>query len=321
MSREPVGRNVETHEKGAVLLDIEVSRRKANLLRALHHGEGLLLLPNAWDCASARVFEDCGFLAIATTSAGVAWALGYPDGERLGLDEMAGAVSRVSGAVTVPVTADVEAGYGDSPQEAAETARAVIQAGAVGLNLEDAADAEPPAGRVGLSGKAGSFPLLGLEEQFERIRAVVEAGGEAGVPLVVNARTDVYWRAVGDPERRLAQAVRRASAYLEAGADCVFVPGVTDPRTIAALAREIPGPLNVLAGPGALPIDELAGLGVRRVSVGSAPARAAMGLARVIGRELLQAGTYRALGGDALPYAEANALFEGNDLPNTPNQN
>ena len=302
-----------------MLLDVEVLRRKANLLRGLHHGEGLLLLPNAWDCVSARIFEDCGFPAIATTSAGVAWALGYPDGERLGRDEMAGAVSRIAGAVSVPVTADVEAGYGGSPREAAETARAVVRAGAVGLNLEDAADAEPP-GRVGSFGEATGSPLLGLEEQYERIRAVVEASRESGVPLVVNARTDVYWREVGDPERRLAEAVRRASAYLEAGADCVFVPGVKDPRTIAALVREIPGPLNVLAGPGAPPIAELAGLGVRRVSVGSGPARAVMGLARVIGQELLQEGTYGALSGDALPYAEANALFEGNGRPDPPNQ-
>ena len=270
----------------------------------------MLLLPNAWDCMSARVFEDCGFPAIATTSAGIAWALGYPDGERLGRDETAEAVARIAGAVSVPVTADVEAGYGDSPPAVAETARAVVRAGAVGLNLEDAADADPP-GRAGSPGKAVAFPLLRLEEQLERLRAVVGAGREAGVPLVVNARTDVYWREVGDPERRLAEAVRRAGAYLEAGADCVFVPGVKDPRTIAALAREIPGSLNVLAGPGAPPIGELAGLGVRRVSVGSGPARAVMGLTREIGRELLQGGTYAALGGDALPYAEANALFEG----------
>jgi 2-methylisocitrate lyase-like PEP mutase family enzyme len=291
-------------------LDVEASRRNADLLRGLHRGEGLLILPNAWDCMSARVFEDCGFPAIATTSAGIAWALGCPDGERLGRDEMAETVARVAGAVSAPVTADVEAGYGATPEAALETARVVIRADAVGLNLEDAADAEPP-GRAGRSGKATGFPLLGLEEQIERIRAVVGAGREAGVPLVVNAGTDVYWREVGDPERRLAEAVRRAGAYLGAGADCVFVPGVKDPRTIAALARGIPGPLNVLAGPGAPPIGELAGLGVRRVSVGSGPARAVMGLTRVIGRELLQGGTYAAMGGDALPYAEANALFEG----------
>ena len=294
-------------KKGAALLDVEESRRKADLLRRLHLGEGLLVLPNAWDCASVRVFEDCGFPAVATTSAGIAWAMGYPDGERLGREEMAEATSRIAGAISVPLTADVEAGYGVSPEDAAQTARAVIRAGAVGLNLEDVADAEPP-GRAAPADGAIDSPLLGIEEQSERIRAVVEAGREARVPLVFNARTDVYWREVGPPGHRLAGAVRRAVAYLEAGADCVFVPGVKDLETISALVREIPGPLNVLAGPGAPSMDELARLGVRRVSVGSGLARAVMGLTRSIGRELLQGGNYRALD-DALSYAEANALF------------
>ena len=278
-------------------------------------------MPNAWDCMSAEVFEDCGFPAIATTSAGIAWALGYPDGERLGRDEMAGAVARIAGAVSVPVTADAEAGYGATPEAALETARAMVRAGAVGLNLEDALDAEPP-GRAGRSGGRAATALFEPEEQSERIGAVVEAGREAGVPLVVNARTDVYWREVGDPARRFGETVRRAGAYLGAGADCVFVPGVKDPGSIAALAREIPGPLNVLAGPGAPPIDDLGALGVRRVSVGSGPARAVMGLTRMIGRELLQGGTYSALAGEALPYAEANALFEANARhdPRSPDQ-
>lgn len=288
-------------------MDVEESRRKADLLRRLHLGDGLLVLPNAWDCASARVFEDCGFPAIATTSAGIAWAMGYPDGERLGREDMAEATARTAGAVSVPVTADVEAGYGISPEDAAQTARAVVRAGAVGLNLEDVSDAEPPGRAAPASGAIDSL-LLGIEEQSERIRAVVEAGREARVPLVVNARTDVYWREVGPPGRRLTEAVRRAVAYLEAGADCVFVPGVKDPKTISALAREIPGPLSVLAGPGAPSMEEFARLGVRRVSVGSGPARAVMGLTRSIGRELLQGGTYGALD-DALSYAEANALF------------
>lgn len=275
-------------------------------------------MPNAWDCASARIFEDCGFPAIATTSAGVAWALGHPDGEGLGRDEMAEAIARIVGAVSVPVTADVEAGYGTTPEAAAETARAVIQVGAVGLNLEDSADPELP-GRAASFGKGDVSALLDPEVQSGRIRAVVEAGREVGVPLVVNARTDVYWREVGAPERRFEEAVRRASAFLEAGADCVFLPGAKDPETIAALVREIPGPLNVLAGPGGPSVAELAELGVRRVSVGSGPARAVMGLVRRIGRELLRSGAYSEMNHGALPYPEANALFGDDarhDLPN-----
>lgn len=286
---------------------MEELRRKAELLRGLHRGEDALVLPNAWDGMSARVFEDCGFPAVATTSAGIAYALGYPDGEKLGRDEMVEATARVARAVSVPVAADVETGYGDSPEEVAETARAVIRAGAVGLNLEEAADPTPP-GDASVDAGDDS-PLLELDDQLERIRAVVEAGREAAVPLVVNARTDVYWREVGDSEWRFGEAVLRANAFLEAGADCVFVPGVKDPQIIGALAREISGPLNVLAGPGVPSVVELKGLGVRRVSVGSGPARAVMGLLRGIGRELLEDGAYSSISEKALPYPEANALF------------
>ena len=283
-------------------------RGKAERLRVLHRGPGVLVLPNAWDAMSARVFEDCGFEAVATTSAGVAYSFGYPDGERLGREEMAEVTARVAAAVSVPVTADVEAGYGASAEAAAETARAVIGAGAVGLNLEDAADPIPPGPDAPPGGAAS--PLVSLEAQEEKIRAVVEAGEAAGVPLVVNARTDLFWRGIGDPGWRFSETVRRANAFLEAGADCVFVPGLPDVETIRALAREIGGPLNVLAGPGAAPIGALAEAGVRRVSVGSGPARASMGLVRRIGRELLESGTYDPIAEGAVPYPEANALFD-----------
>jgi 2-methylisocitrate lyase-like PEP mutase family enzyme len=258
---------------------------------------------------SARVFEGCGFPAIATTSAGVAWAMGCPDGERLGREEMAGAVARIAGVVSVPVTADAEAGYGPSPEDAAETARAMIRAGAVGVNLEDATRPVWP-GSVASRGGA-AFPLADLGAQLERIRAVVAAGRELGVPLVVNARTDTYWRGVGEPGWRFSETVRRANAFLGAGADCVFVPGVGDAATISSLAREIDGPLNVLAGAGSPRVQELGDLGVRRVSVGSGPARAVMGLTRGIGLELLRSGGYSEMGRTAPPYSDADALFGG----------
>lgn len=289
-------------------MDESTMPEKAERLRELHRGEEILVLPNAWDPMSARVFEDCGFPAIATTSAGVAYALGYPDGERLDRDEMAGATVRIARTVSVPVTADVEAGYGGTAEEVAQTSRAIIEAGAVGLNIEDSVDPESPENAApSVQGNLSS--LVELEEQLERIQAVVEAGRAAGVPLVVNARTDVYLREVGDPNSRFGETVRRASAFLEAGADCVFVPGVKGPDTIGALVREISGPLNVLARPGTLSVAELARLGVRRVSVGSGPARAAMGLIRRMGRELLEDGTYASITEGAIPYTEANALF------------
>jgi len=290
-------------------MNVETKRAKAERLRGLHRRESILVLPNAWDPLSARAFESCGFPAVATTSAGIAYSFGYPDGERLGRGEMAEATTRIVGAVSVPVTADVEAGYGPSPEDAAETAQAVVGAGAVGLNLEDAADASPP-GQEGSPGEGAAGPLVELAAQVEKIRAMVAAGEETGVPLVVNARTDTYWRSVGDdPGRRFSETVRRGNAFLEAGADCVFVPGVKDPETILGLARELSGPLNVLAGSGVPPIPKLADLGVRRVSVGSGPARAVMGLVRRIGQELLEGGTYASLSEGAVAYDEANRLF------------
>jgi 2-methylisocitrate lyase-like PEP mutase family enzyme len=235
-----------------------------------------------------------GFPALATSSAGVAYALGYPDGQRIPRGEMLDMVRRVAAAVDLPVSADVEAGYGATVEAAAETARGVLAAGAVGMNLED-------------TGDAGE--LLPVELQCERIRAARAAADGAGVPLVVNARTDTFGATGPAPAERPGEAVRRANAYLSAGADCAFVPWVTDRELVGRLAREIRGPLNVLAGPGALPISELERLGVRRVSVGSGPARAAYGHARRVALELRDRGTYEALGEGAIPYPEMQRLL------------
>ena len=268
-------------------------REKAELLRRLHGGTRLLVLPNAWDVGSARVLAAHGAPAIATSSAGVAYALGYPDGERIARAEMLDMVRRIAAAVAVPVTADVEAGYGATAADAVETAAGVLAAGAVGLNLEDATD-----GR-----------LLPLAPQVERVAAIRRVAEASGVPLVVNARTDAAAAADLPPEERLAEAVRRANAYLAAGADCAFVPFVTERDAIARLAREVRGPLNVLGTPASPSLEELARLGVRRVSFGSGIARAAYGRARRIARELSSTGTYAALAEDAIAYDEMQLLF------------
>lgn len=271
---------------------------KALRLAALHRGPNILVLPNAWDAASAKIFEAAGFSAIATTSAGIARALGYPDGERLSRDEMLAAVKRITDAISVPVTADMEMGYGDSPEEVAETAGAVIvYARAVGMNLEDASSRKPGA-------------LVDASFQVEKIKAIREVAASTGVPLVLNARTDVFLRGVGEPATRLDEAIRRANAYRKAGADCLFVPGVTDRETIGRLVRGIQGPINILAVAGSPPIAELQKLGVARVSVGSGPMIATLGLIRRIANELLQSGTYSSFTEGAIPYAEAKKLFE-----------
>lgn len=268
----------------------------ATAFRALHTPGTPLVLPNAWDLASARVVESAGAAAVATTSAGLAWALGAADGDRLSRDRALAAVAAITAAVGVPVTADIESGYAKDAAGVADTVRAVLAAGAVGVNIEDA-----------LYGAAE--PLRPVAEQAERIAAARGAADAAGLPLFVNARVDTYLRGVGDgPDARLALTLERASAFLAAGADGVFVPGAVAPDTVKALVEGIDGPLNVMVGPGAPTVAELAGLGVARVSVGSGIAQAVHALVRGAARELLTEGTYASLAG-GLDYGELNGLL------------
>ncbi|MFH8791418.1 isocitrate lyase/phosphoenolpyruvate mutase family protein [Streptomyces sp. NPDC017941] len=270
----------------------------AAAFRALHAPGSPLVLPNAWDVASARVVRAAGARAVATTSAGLAWALGTADGDRLTRERALAAVAAIVAAVDVPVTADIESGYAREAAGVADTVRAVVDAGAVGVNIEDS--------RYG----AGE-PLRPVAEQCERIAAARGAADAAGVALFVNARVDTWLRGVGDgPDARLALTLERAAAFLAAGADGVFVPGAVDPATVEALVEGIDGPVNVLAGPGAPTVAELAGLGVARVSVGSGIAQAAHALVRRAATELLTEGTYGALAG-GLDYGELNELFGG----------
>jgi 2-methylisocitrate lyase-like PEP mutase family enzyme len=277
------------------MTDGKPQENKAAKLRALHSGPEILLLPNAWDVASARLVEQAGFPAVATTSAGIAFSLGYPDGQKISPEEMLAVVARIAAAVEVPVTADVEAGYGNSPEDAARTARAVIKAGGVGMNLEDA------------TGDA-AHPLFDLSLQMEKIHAVREAGSQLKVPVVLNARTDVYLAEVGDPAGRYDATLSRLSAFCAAGADCVFVPGLKDAAVIARLVADLKCPVNILAGPGSPSVAELHTLGVARISLGSGPMRAALGHFRRTMEELKTHGTYSSLDG-AVPYADLNRMM------------
>jgi len=264
---------------------------KAALFHSLHVAGEPLVLANAWDAASAAVVAAAGAPAIATTSAGVAWSLGAPDGDALGRDEAIALVARVCAAVDVPVTADIESGFGSDAQEVAETVRAVIAAGAVGVNIEDA-----------LRGEAN--PLRDIAEQSARLAAARAAADAAGVRLFINARVDTYLAGAGGVE----ETVARAHAYLAAGADGVFVPGVVDPETIAALVAAIPAPLNILVGPGAPAVAELAGLGVARASLGSSIAQAAYALVQRAAEEAYGKGTYEAVS-EAADYGLLNGLM------------
>ncbi len=277
-------------------MDIQAQQEKAERLRRLHHGPRALVLPNVWDVATARIVEDAGFPVVATTSAGIAATLGYPDGQRITRKEMLGVVANIASAVHVPVTADMEAGYGITPDDMAETAKGLIEAGAVGLNLEDAI------GR-------GDDCQVNLPLQVEKIRSLREASVAQGVPLVVNARTDIYLLGIGDPATRFDRTVQRLRAYRDAGADCLFAPGVRDADTIRKLVAAVGAPLNILAGPGSPSIPELKTLGVARVSLGSSLARAALTKAIDAMKELRETGTYSVLEG-ALSHADVNNIFQ-----------
>jgi 2-methylisocitrate lyase-like PEP mutase family enzyme len=240
----------------------------ARRLRELH-GQPPLVLPNAWDAGSARAIEAAGATAIATTSAGVAWAAGVDDAGGLNQESAIAALRAICAAVSVPVTADIEAGYGD----VAGTVTAVVQAGAVGINLEDS------------TARVLDDPLV----QAQRIKTAHAAAVAAGIDLVINARTDTYL--FGDR----TGTIERAKIYADAGADVLFVPGVVDLPTIAELVLESPLPLNVMVGPGAPTVAELAEVGVARISVGPAITSAAYALAQSAAKELLTSGTYAGL--------------------------
>lgn len=255
---------------------------------ALHHGQGFVL-PNAWDAGSARLLEQVGFPALATTSAGIVFALGRPDAS-VDRDTMLDHVALIAGSVAIPVTADLEAGYGASPDDVARTVARVAALGVVGANLEDQVGGE----------------LFEPDEAAARI-AAARAAAPSGT-FVINARTDTYFGAgAGDA---FAETIERATRYVESGADCIFVPGVDDADTIRRLAAEIPAPLNIVAGLTATRLDAptLFALGVRRVSLGGGLARAALSLVERAGRELLESGTLGFLDG-AISYADLQRRF------------
>jgi 2-methylisocitrate lyase-like PEP mutase family enzyme len=277
-------------------MDLAAQARKAEALRKLHGGPRVLVLPNAWDVASACVLEELGYPAIATTSAGVAFALGYPDGQRISRDEMLDVVGRIARAVSVPVTADMESGYGITPADMAETGRAIVNAGAVGLNFED------------VTGDTESSQVE-ISVQVEKIRSIREASAAMGVSLVINARTDVYLMPIGPEATRFERTVTRLRAYRRAGADCVFVPGLVDRGLIEKLVKAVDAPLNILVTPGCPSIPELQKLGVARASIGSGVMRATLGLVRRIGKELLETGTYSAVFEGSIPYAQIDEMM------------
>jgi 2-methylisocitrate lyase-like PEP mutase family enzyme len=254
---------------------------------ALHDTDVPLLLPNCWDAASARLWEDAGATAVATSSAAVAWALGYADGGRLPREELLRSLRAILRVASVPVTVDIEDGYSDDPATVAALAREIVAAGAVGVNIED----------------GGGDPAL-LVAKLRAIRAA-----EGAAPLFVNARTDVYLRGMAEGDAAVAMTVERLSAYRDAGADGGFVPGLASAEDAARIVAGVPGlAINVMAMPGLASLDALARAGVRRVSAGPAFFRNAYGTAEASVKAWL-GGDFAPSFANGLDYARVNALF------------
>lgn len=280
-------------------MDRATQRRFAEEFRRLHHTGTPLLLPNAWDAMSARLYEAAGFPAIATTSAGMAWALGWPDGEVAPWPEIVAATRRIVCTVKVPVTADIEEGFAASDAEFADHIGEIVDVGAVGVNIED-------------GNLAGPDPIRTVAAAAARIRAARAEADAAGVALVINARTDLYLRNIGDPATRFDETVARGRAYLEAGADCVYPIGLGDGPTLGRLAAALAAPVNVMARPGIPGMAELKRLGIARISTASLPTLAAMSGIKELAAKLREATDFDGLG-SAMKHPDAQKLFAKRD--------
>ena len=276
-------------------MDIRAQAQKAELFRKMHHGPPMLVLSNAWDVVSARILEECGHPAIATSSAAVAFSRGYPDGQRISRDEMLDVVGRIARAVRVPVTADLEAGYGTTPKHMSDTTKAAIEAGAIGMNLEDSGDDESS--------------LVDLNLQSEKVRAIRETADSLGVPFVLNARTDVYLASIGPEDTRFERTVERLRAYRDAGADCLFAPGLHEKEAISKLVKAVAAPVNILVTPQCPSLTELEKMGVARVSTGSTVMRAALRVVERIGKEMLDLRSTETLFDRAIPWADLSGMM------------
>lgn len=267
---------------------------KAEDFLELHHEKRILILPNAWDVPSARVFENEGFPAVATSSAGLMVSLGYPDGEVIDRDEFFSAVRRIGKVLSVPFSVDIVAGFGRTTREVLATVKATLKAGGVGVNIEDFAHA--------------TKKLFPIERQIENVKATRRLGETVGIPLVINARTDAFRFGNGDEDERFAEAVRRAASYRDAGADCVYPMGLTDPVSIGRFVRALDFPVNVMVRKGLPSVSELERLRVARLSFGPSASYAAMGLLKRASQEVLEKGTYENLVDGAINFDELNSL-------------
>lgn len=278
-----------------------IQKEKAELFLKYHHDKEILVLLNSWDIGSSKLIEACGYKSVATTSMGIAASLGYPDCEVIQLPEMLEVITGIINAVEVPVTVDIEAGYGNNLNEIIDSAKKIIATGIVGINIEDSIDLNPV--------------LIDEMEFCERISAIRALSDSMDFHLVINARTDSFYTSTDSTQEKLSESIRRGNKYREAGADCIFVQPVWEKETIATLVKEINAPINILANPtigaGVTPsISDLQGLGVARVSLGSGLMKATLALIKKVANELSEKGTYNILLDTLTPLPDAALAYK-----------
>ena len=279
-----------------------IQKERAEMFMKFHQDKEILVLLNSWDIGSSKLIEACGYKAIATTSMGIAASLGYPDCQVIQLSEMMAAINGIVNGVQVPVTVDIEAGYGNNLNEIIESVKKIIATGIVGINIEDSIDLNPV--------------LIDEMEFCERISAIRALSNSLGFHLVINARTDSFYTSSGSPREKLYESIKRGNKYREAGADCIFIQPVWEKETIATLVKEINAPINILANPGIgaglLPpsVRELQDLGVARLSLGSSLMKATLALMKKVADELSEKGTYNILLDSLTPLPNAALAYK-----------
>jgi 2-methylisocitrate lyase-like PEP mutase family enzyme len=279
----------------------KIQKEKAELFLKYHLDKEILVLLNSWDIGSSKLIEASGYKAVATTSMGIAASLGYPDCQIITLSEMIDVITGIVKAVKVPVSVDIEAGYGNNLNEIIDSVKKIIATGIVGVNIEDSLDLSPA--------------LIDETEFCERISAIRALSDSMGFHLVINARTDSFYTSSGTLQKKLSESIRRGNKYREAGADCIFVQPVSEKETISTLVKEINAPINILANPtiggGVTPsISELQDLGVARVSLGSGLMKATLALIKKVADELSEKGTYNILLDTLTPLADAANAYK-----------
>ncbi|GJM61564.1 isocitrate lyase/phosphoenolpyruvate mutase family protein [Persicobacter diffluens] len=268
-------------------------KEKALYFQSLHQQQAPLILPNAWHAGSAVIFQKAGFQAIGTTSAGMAYTLGYPDGEKIQLEDILSLTEQIQKRISLPLSVDMEMGYGKCPESIAQNIKKVIEAGAVGINIEDGL----PSGQ-----------LADLEFQTAVIERLSALKKEMGIPFVINARSCVLWLKIGETEENINIATQRAKAFQKAGADCIFLPGATDYDTVKKLKDQIDAPLNIILNRLSPDLRKLQNLGVNRVSIGSAGVRSVLQNILSFSEEILNNKTEDILA-NPLDYHATNKLF------------